>query len=251
MRVFAGILIYLVVGSFGSETTAAPIGRTVASETLVNAYGEAGKRLIQANSPIFSDDRLEADATGNAQIVLVDGTKIVVGPGAELRIDEFIFETDNSFNKLVVSVSKGAMRFISGNSKSSAYTIKTISGTIGIRGTALDVSANDTGASVALLDGELDVCNEQDECEKVDRVCDFVQLEEDGVTTPKELDSIAGKDVDEMFPMITDQENLEEDFRLDVEICGIVFIPPNAAAGIAAAIGGGIIVGPGLVPASP
>jgi hypothetical protein len=114
--------------------TAAPIGKTIAAATLVNAYGKSGKRVIVPKSPIFSDDRLKANATGNAQIILVDGTKIVVGPGAEVRIDDFVFDTDKTFSKLVVSVSKGAIRFVSGKSKSSAYKIKTPSGTIGIRG---------------------------------------------------------------------------------------------------------------------
>jgi hypothetical protein len=114
--------------------TAAPIGKTIAAATLVNAYGKSGKRVIAPKSPIFSDDRLKANATGNAQIILVDGTKIVVGPGAEVRIDDFVFDTDKTFSKLVVRVSKGAIRFISGKSKPSAYKIKTPSGTIGIRG---------------------------------------------------------------------------------------------------------------------
>jgi hypothetical protein len=114
--------------------TAAPIGKTIAAATLVNAYGKNGNRVIAPKSPIYSDDRLKANRTGNAQIILVDKTRIVVGPGAEVRIDDFVFDTDKTFSKMVVKVSKGAIRFISGKSKSSAYKIKTPSGTIGIRG---------------------------------------------------------------------------------------------------------------------
>ncbi|MGI9399948.1 MAG: FecR family protein [Rhizobiaceae bacterium] len=123
---------FCAAGAFAQ--TAAPIGETVAAATLVNAYGKNGKRVIAPKSPIFSDDRLQANSTGNAQIILVDKTKIVVGPGAEVRIDDFVFDTNKTFSKIVVKVSKGAIRFISGNSRSSAYKIKTPSGTIGIRG---------------------------------------------------------------------------------------------------------------------
>ena len=116
------------------QTNSGPIGRTVASATLVNAFGRTGKRVIVPKSPIFSDDRLKANATGNAQIILIDKTKIVVGPGAEVRIDDYVFDTNKTFSKVVVSVSKGSIRFISGNSKASAYRIKTPTGTIGVRG---------------------------------------------------------------------------------------------------------------------
>jgi hypothetical protein len=121
------------VSSKGKANTA-PIGKTVASKTLVNAYGRTGKRVLVPKSPIYSDDRLQANRTGNAQIILVDNTKIVVGPGAEVRIDDYVFDTDKTFSKIVVSVSKGTIRFISGKSKPSAYRFKTPTGTIGIRG---------------------------------------------------------------------------------------------------------------------
>jgi hypothetical protein len=117
-----------------ANASTAPIGTTIAVVPLVNAYGRTGKRILAPKSPIFSDDRLKANRTGNAQIILVDKTKIVVGPGAEVRIDDFVFDTNKTFSKVVVSVSKGSIRFISGNSKPSAYKIKTLSGTIGIRG---------------------------------------------------------------------------------------------------------------------
>ena len=121
------------VNTSGNASTA-PIGKTISVVPLVNAYGRTGKRVLAPKSPIFSDDRLKANRTGNAQIILVDKTKIVVGPGAEVRIDDFVFDTNKTFSKVVVSVSKGSIRFISGNSKPSAYKIKTLSGTIGIRG---------------------------------------------------------------------------------------------------------------------
>jgi hypothetical protein len=131
----AGWLCGLAVAAvLSSQAQAAPVGNTVDAATTVTGSGPGGNRVINKGSPIFSDDRLKADRTGNAQIILVDNTKIVVGPGAQVDIVDYVYETDKTFSKITIKATKGAIRFISGKSKASAYKVVTPSGTIGIRG---------------------------------------------------------------------------------------------------------------------
>src|SRR4051794_22616581 len=91
-------------------------GVAVEATTIVRGTGPGGERQIKAESPVFSDDRLLANATGRAQILLVDETKIIVGPGAQIDIDDFVFSGQNSFESVTVKATKGAFRFISGTS---------------------------------------------------------------------------------------------------------------------------------------
>jgi hypothetical protein len=119
-----------------TNAAAAPVGTTVDATTLVTGSGPGGSRQIVRDSPIFSDDRLKANRTGNAQIILVDKTRIVVGPNAQIDITDYVYDSEakNSFKKITIKATKGAFRIFTGNSKPSAFKIVTPNGTIGIRG---------------------------------------------------------------------------------------------------------------------
>jgi hypothetical protein len=136
---FAGHKAVLLCGMMfaamaGTNAHAAPVGVTVDATTTVTGAGPGGNRQIVKDSPIFSDDRLKANRTGNAQIILVDKTRIVVGPNAQVDIVDYVYDTNKTFKSITIKATKGAIRFISGNSKASAYKVVTPSGTIGVRG---------------------------------------------------------------------------------------------------------------------
>jgi hypothetical protein len=124
----------MLAAMVGTTAHAAPVGVTVDASTTVTGAGPGGNRLINKDSPIFSDDRLKADRTGNAQIILVDKTRIVVGPNAQVDIVDYVYDKNKTFKSITIKATKGAIRFISGNSNPSAYKLVTPSGTIGIRG---------------------------------------------------------------------------------------------------------------------
>ena len=131
----AGMIAGIVVAVMaGANAQAAQVGNTVDASTTVTGSGAGGNRTIAKNSPIFSDDRLKANRTGNAQIILVDNTRIVVGPNAQVDIVDYVYDSDKTFKTITIKATKGAIRFISGKSKASAYKLVTPTGTIGIRG---------------------------------------------------------------------------------------------------------------------
>ena len=82
-----------------------------------------------------------ARPAGLAQIRFVDDTRLVVGPNSRLVIDEFVFNPDQTAQQVTIRMAKGTFRFLSGNSPSKAYSIRTPTMTIGVRGTVLDVYA--------------------------------------------------------------------------------------------------------------
>ena len=219
MRIVIRILVALVFSSIGFLAHAAPVGHTVAAASRVTGSGPGGKRVIKAKSPIFSDDRLKANASGNAQILLIDGTKIVVGPGAELRIDDFVYNSKKSFSKLVITSSKGAFRFISGKSKSSAYKIVTPTATIGVRGTAFDVTVRREGSYIALLTGALRVCDRSGRCKNIKRSCNYLLVGKRGINRTKGLPSANSRTVDDLFPLLANQRPLKRGFRRSARGC--------------------------------
>jgi hypothetical protein len=144
LRLLAAMAALFIV-SGPAAPIGAPIGKVLSAAQTVRASGNAGARVLTKNADIFFLDRISTNATGVGEFEFSDGTKLAVGPSASLVVDEFVFKNKSSFQKLSLSAAKGTFRWISGNSPSSAYKIRTPLGTMGIRGTAFDVTIRHAG----------------------------------------------------------------------------------------------------------
>jgi hypothetical protein len=136
-RVFLGLgFIALAAAAVftGPALALEPSGHAVRVDPAVNASGPGGKRLIELEGAVFIGDQIVASPNGLAQIKFIDDTRIVIGPNSRLTIDTFVFNPDNTAKKVTLTAIKGTFRFISGNSPSGAYTIRTPTMTVGIRG---------------------------------------------------------------------------------------------------------------------
>jgi hypothetical protein len=110
------------------------VGEAVLIRTAVT--GQTGPLVVK--DPVHRDERIRTSNSGLGQFVFRDGTKLAVGWGSSVVIDKFVFDDSKSVKKLSIKAAKGTFRWISGNSKSSAYEILTPAGTIGVRGTVFD-----------------------------------------------------------------------------------------------------------------
>jgi hypothetical protein len=118
----------------GPAAALEPSGTAIKVDPAVNASGAAGKRLLELQGAVFMGDEIVASPVGLAQIKFIDNTRIVIGPNSRLTIDTFIFNPDYTAQKVAITALKGTFRFISGNSPKGAYTIRTPTMTVGIRG---------------------------------------------------------------------------------------------------------------------
>jgi hypothetical protein len=223
---FVGFVLAAMVGT--EAAVAAPVGVTVDATTTVTGRGPGGNRQIIKNSPIFQDDRLKANRTGNAQIVLVDKTRIVVGPGAVVDIDDFTFASNNTFKSITVKATAGAFRFMSGNSKSSAYNIETPVGSIGVRGTAFDVAVTGNDVRVAVVLGAVEMCPDGNRrnCQTLQGWCSYGIMNRQGVEKKGTLTS-KPKQEKELFPLMVNQTSLNNQFRHFGPSCASVASLPN------------------------
>jgi hypothetical protein len=111
-----------------------PSGSAIRVNPAVNASGVTGPRLLVLEGAVFMGDEIVANPNGLAQIRFIDNTRIVIGPNSRLKIDTFIFNPDYTARDVTITAVKGVFRFISGNSPDGAYTIRTPTATIGVRG---------------------------------------------------------------------------------------------------------------------
>ena len=191
-----------------------PIGKVVAIVGTPSASGPGGDRNLKAGAAVYEDDKIEV-SNGNAQIILADGTRLVIGPGSTLVLDRFLMTGGDTAEKVSIKALRGTFRFITGRSAKAAYDIQTANATIGIRGTGFDFwSQKQTG--VAVLEGSVKLCRD-DKCVDLHEGCEL------GRTTADESDKLEGRLKGRLIvnnlPYILNQDSLRTAFRLPIKDC--------------------------------
>jgi hypothetical protein len=221
----------------------------VQASNTVKASGGAGARVLKTAAPVYFNDRLQSNATGVGQFQFVDGSKLAIGPSASIVIDKFVYKGGQTIQRLGIAAAKGAFRFISGKSASSAYRIVTPAGTMGIRGTAFDFTIRSGKTYVVLLKGNVRFCS-GGSCKTLKRACDFIVAGGGSVSDPDHLGKgITGADAREIFPLLANQGGLSSSFRLPGRSClsRLVRYPDQRVRGVRA-LSTPVLSGPGPAP---
>jgi hypothetical protein len=207
--------------AMASAWAAEPVGEAVLIRTSV----VGGKGDILVKSPIHRDERISTSKSGLGEFVFRDGTKFAVGWGSSVVVDQYVFNDDKSVKKLAINAAKGTFRWISGNSDPSSYSIETPAGTLGVRGTALDVFVAEDGiTAVVLLDGLARFCGGANgsDCKDLKRRCDFIVAVPGGdVSNPRRvsekiLEIVRQK---QALPFLTGFQQLSSDFLANDKAC--------------------------------
>ena len=96
-------------------------------------------RSLSAGSAVHSNELIRSGDDSIANLVLIDQTKLSVGPKSEVRLDKFVYNPDQRSGAVVIQATRGAYRFATGTQDSKNYQIKTPYATLGVRGTVLEV----------------------------------------------------------------------------------------------------------------
>jgi hypothetical protein len=212
---FFGLLVAL------QPVRAAPqIGVAIDAKLRVTNVGAGGSKVLITSAPVFTNDRLVANSTGLAQIRFVDDTKLVLGPNSNVTLDRFVFSGDSSAKAVSVSVTKGAFRFISGRSGSRAYAIRTPAGSIGVRGTAFDVSVKGGTTSLLLLRGQVNVCPRDGACRVMSQRCGYIAFNRRGfIQRNSAVGRLDPQRVRSLFPLLTSGSAILPQFQGGAAAC--------------------------------
>ncbi len=201
-------------GGFASEK----VGEAVLIRTTVT--GDGG--TLSVRSPVHRDERVRTSSTGLGEFVFRDGTKFAVGWNSSVVIDKFVFDGSKSAKDLTIKAAKGSFRWISGGSPSSAYKINTPAGTVGIRGTALDIFVGAGGkTAVVLLSGQARFCG-RNGCRELRRRCDvIVATPGGGITSPERVGASIFRELgtSRALPFISGHQRLSGRFRVGGSGC--------------------------------
>lgn len=158
------------------------VGKAVAITVNVTGARDADSRRLGKGDGIFEHERISTDAKGTGQFELLDQTRLAVGPGSSVKLDQFVYNSDKKATAVAIEVGRGALRFISGRSESKVYSIRTPAATLGVRGTVFDIYvAPDGEMAVAMIEGGIEICPRGGACRMHDVVGRFLRLTPAGV----------------------------------------------------------------------
>lgn len=148
------ILFAVVLGVMATPCSAAEqVGaasslRPSAEQTPVSAT----KSQIQLNAPIFRNATLETAANGLLEVTFLDQSKLALGGGSSVVVDEFAYTGPGAPGTQVLNFAKGVFRFISGGVPKDKVKIVTPTSLIGIRGTELRIRVEPDGTTTLGVD---------------------------------------------------------------------------------------------------
>ncbi len=117
-------------------------------------------RKIALKDQVYQNEKISTGSASATEITFKDETKLTIGPDSDVTLDNFVYKPGPVSGSLIMTVSKGVMRFTTGKLSKTSYLIKTPTATIGIRGTIFTVYVAANGATtVTVQAGAVSVSN--------------------------------------------------------------------------------------------
>ena len=104
-------------------------------------------RPAQVGMELVPGARIVTGSGAYTEVKLRDDTQLAIGPNARIRISRFHFDPNTNVGNMLLTVIKGALRVTTGligRRDPKAVQIRTMVGTIGIRGTQFIIEAGET-----------------------------------------------------------------------------------------------------------
>jgi hypothetical protein len=177
-RFAAALALFIVAGSATVSMAADKLGEASAiHNTVTGSQDKSAARRLAVADPVFDAETIAAGADSHGELRLNDDSLVIVGENSAISLDDFVV-SDKGFSAATLKVTKGAFRFITGDSPKKAFNIQTPLSAIGVRGTIFDVYVDEpTGnTKVVLFRGALRVCTSAQACMNVSRSCDIIEV---------------------------------------------------------------------------
>ena len=117
----------------------ATVGNTTLVIKTVTGTLTEGTRALSLKDDIYHNELIETFEESATELTFLDDTTLSLGPQARITLDRFVYDPDPKNSSFVMTVTQGALRFVSGSLPDEAYVIHTPVATIGIRGTVIDL----------------------------------------------------------------------------------------------------------------
>jgi hypothetical protein len=156
LQLAALAFVVCATSSLAGETSIGTVRRVQAQ---VDALRAADILKLSVAAPLEANDLLRSGERARLEAELVDGTKLTLGESAELKLDNFVYDPENSARNRLIARIKGAFLFVGGKVEGagSEVTIITANAVMGVRGTTFWGGPIDNAYGVLALSGVVTV----------------------------------------------------------------------------------------------
>jgi hypothetical protein len=132
----------IVFASFAAAADSPRVGVTGAvNPSAAGAPPGADARQLTVGSDIQFRERVITTTDGQAQILFLDQSSLLIGPNSTVVIDEFVYDPATNKGNIAATLTQGSFRYIGGKlSKQGNATLKTPVATLGIRGSDITIN---------------------------------------------------------------------------------------------------------------
>jgi hypothetical protein len=156
----SSLLLVLCIGCFAPSGALAAADQVGLAVTVRNNVTQVEPKIskIMTGDDVIRDEVVQTQDESSAKFVLKDSTNLVLGPSSRLKLDRTVFSDEKTVGDIVIRLTLGSFRFITGQSAKESYAIATPLATVGIRGTTLDFLIERFKNTVVLKSGQSRVC---------------------------------------------------------------------------------------------
>ena len=137
------------------------IGHVAATSDAAVGVLDGDTTRLKTGDPVFRDEVVETGPQSSARLVFLDGTVVSLGASSTLKLDTFVYNSDNTASKFIINVGRGAFRFVSGRSRHDVYEIRTPYGLLGTGGNTFSAVIAKGAMATTLRSGAMQVCAHQ------------------------------------------------------------------------------------------
>ena len=201
-------------------SAATPVGTAISVRGGATAVGPDGSRSLANGAGIFLGDKVETGVFGQVEIEFSDHTKLAVGANSSMVIDTYVMQTPTTLNSFGLTATRGAFRFLTGNSAKRAYNLRTPAATIGIRGTEFDFSVGRIRpTAMALYGGYVRICSLLSSiCANLRASCDVALINTNSVVKT-ETAALTDQQIRMAFPFLKRESDLTPAMRVGSGHC--------------------------------
>ena len=194
--------------------TGAEIGDARTIVSIVKADFDKEERELTIGDVVRQDEVIEVSDDGRGEFRLNDDTKLALGPGARMVLDKFVYDSDKKAGSIILDLTKGAFRFITGVASKPTYLIRTPNASITVRGTIFDTYIlPDKSVWLLLHEGGIEVTAAKNVCHVLDRPGQLIRVSGDGtVGKPVNWRDMPDRDAtsfDTAFPFVGNTPQIE------------------------------------------
>jgi hypothetical protein len=190
MRYRHTALVAIVAGIIASNSAQANVrvggAVSVVRDVSGSLSGKSWERKTKGDD-VQEKEFIHTAPQSSTAILFVDKTHVSIGQAATMRIVRAVLDSSQSSRQLELNVESGAVRWISGESVSSAYKVETPTAIITTEGTIFDVVVESGRTMVVLRSGRIKVCaiDAPQRCETLSRRDDMIVATRNDLEGPR------------------------------------------------------------------